>query len=501
MQYRNPIIPGFNPDPSICSCGKDYYLVTSSFEFFPGVPIYHSRNLVNWELLGHCLDRPGQLPLNGCPASKGIYAPTIRFHEGVFYMTTTNTTGGGNFIVHTKDIRGPWSDPVYIEQKGIDPSLLFLDGKVYFCSNAGMEGDPKGIYVCEIDPLTGERRSPSICISHGCGGKAVEAPHLYFINGWYYLILAEGGTEYGHMVTLQRSRDLYGPYENGPHNPILTHRNRWRHPIQATGHADLFEDTQGNWWMVCLGIRPLPLGSLMLHNLGRETFLAPVRWEAGWPIVGNDGLIELEMDGPLPEPPLPESHDFTGDFTGEKLSPHWNYVRNPVPSRYCLKNGRLLLDGSDETLSGMNPTFIGIRQPSFIMKAETSISAEPAAGTRTGICAYYNDSYHYEICLERSGEGLHVLVNKRIHDMEAISFKQLLPNLKGDVELRIQADIGWYYFSYRLPGGEWQDCGGGMTAGLCTEGTHTMTFTGVYIGLFSTGGRASFGGFTLTENI
>ncbi|MDR3193516.1 MAG: glycoside hydrolase family 43 protein [Treponema sp.] len=499
--YRNPVIPGFNPDPSVCRVGEDYYLVTSTFEFFPGVPVYHSRNLVNWEILGHCLNRPEQLPLENCRASRGIYAPTIRFRDGIFYLTSTNTNTGkdgrrlGNFIVHTGDIRGPWSDPVYVDQGGIDPSLLFTGGKAWFCSNGGMEGDPRGIYLCEIDPLTGEKLSPSRLISRGCGDKCTEAPHLYLIEGWYYLLLAEGGTEYGHMAVIQRSRDIYGPYENCPHNPILSHRKLHRHPIQATGHADLFEDGRGNWWMVCLGIRILDTQEL--HNLGRETFLVPVKWEEGWPVAGDGGTAALEMSGPLPEPPEPAVFDIVADFSAKELGLHWNYVRNPDLSRYRLKNGRLVLAGGAEGLSGMNPVFAGLRQQSFRAEAVTAVSAGIAAGVRAGISAYYNDAYHYDLALERGKEGLAVLVNRRVHDLEAVTYSVPLPLREGDVELRIRADSQWYYFSYRLAGGDWRDCGRGMTAGLCTEGTHFKTFTGVYIGLFSTGGTASFGGFTL----
>jgi alpha-N-arabinofuranosidase len=297
------------------------------------------------------------------------------------------------------------------------------------------------------------------------------------------------------MAVIQRSRDIYGPYENCPHNPILSHRKLHRYPIQATGHADLFEDGRGNWWMVCLGIRILDTQEL--HNLGRETFLVPVRWEDGWPLAGDKGTIALEMNGPLPAPPEPVNFDIKADFSGKKPDPHWNYIRNPDLSRYSLKNGRLFLEGGAEGLSDMNPVFTGVRQQSFCVEALTSVSADLAPGSRAGITAYYNDSYHYDLALEREKEGLVVSLNRRIHDMEAVTFSVPIPAREGDVELRISADSCWYCFSYRLDGGDWRDCGRGMTAGLCTEGTHFKTFTGVFIGLFSTGGMASFGGFTL----
>ena len=212
MKYNNPIIKGFNPDPSICRVGEDYYLVTSSFEFFPGVPIYHSKNLVNWELINYCLTDEIQLDLTDSRASGGIFAPTIRYHQGRFYMTTTNVLIRKNFIVYTDDIRGKWSQPVWLEQTGIDPSMLFEDGTCYYCSNGG---DEKGglIQLSEIDPLTGAYIKKPVIICRGTGGIYPEAPHMYKLNGWYYLILAEGGTKYGHMVTAFRSKNPYGPYE------------------------------------------------------------------------------------------------------------------------------------------------------------------------------------------------------------------------------------------------------------------------------------------------
>ena len=209
--FRNPIIPGFYPDPSVCRVGEDYYLVTSTFEFFPGVPVFHSRDLVHWEQIGHALTRTSQLPLREAPPSGGIYAPTIRYHEGVFYMVTTNVSYGGNFYVTATDPAGPWSDPIYVDQAGIDPSLLFDDdGKVYFLSNGN-----GCMSICEIDIATGKKLAPTRPSWKGTGGRYPEAPHLYKINGLYYLMIAEVGTEYGHMETIARSASPYGLRHGG----------------------------------------------------------------------------------------------------------------------------------------------------------------------------------------------------------------------------------------------------------------------------------------------
>lgn len=269
MTYRNPVIPGFHPDPSVCRVGDDYYLVTSSFEYFPGVPLFHSKDLVHWRQIGHCLTRVSQLDLSEARSSAGIYAPTIRFRDGTFYMTTTNVSGRGNFIVTTDDPHGEWSDGVAVDHPGIDPDLFFdEDGIVYYTTSYN-----QGIYQSRIDAKTGQRFSDPRLIWSGTGGQYPESPHIYRIGDWYYLFIAEGGTEYGHMETVARSKRPEGPYESCPDNPILSHRSI-QSPIQATGHADLVQTPDGDWWAVFLGIRPV--GYPFRHHLGRETFLAPV---------------------------------------------------------------------------------------------------------------------------------------------------------------------------------------------------------------------------------
>ncbi len=502
MHYSNPIIPGFNPDPSICRAGEDFYLVTSSFEFFPGVPIYHSKNLVNWELINYCLTGDEQLPLFHCASSGGVYAPTLRYYEGTFFMTTTNVSHGGNFIVHTKNIRGKWSRPAWVKQGGIDPSLFWdEDGRCYFVSNGSDKGEGGRIFLCEIDPFTGEMQTESKLISDGCGGKYPEAPHIYKRNGWYYLMLAEGGTEYGHMETLQRARNIYGPYEPCPHNPILSHGGNCRDPlstaIQATGHADIVEDQNGNWWLVCLGIRPI---GAMLHNLGRETFLSPMHWTGDdWIQVGDHGRIRLQMKGLLPGgEPAPVKHDFEDHFDAETLNLRWNFVRNPQRERYALENSRLVINGGSTTLSTLqgHPALVAVRQPEFCIEAETCMEGDIVPGQRSGLTAYYNDSAHYEIFLTRRADEHYVCLSKRVGDIEVVTAAQEIDDYKGTVYLKLKTDRQWYTFYYKI-GDDWRELGRGMTAFLCTEATCTMTYTGVFIGLFSEKGTAKFDFFLL----
>lgn len=495
MQYQNPILHGYFPDPSILRVGEDFYLVNSTFEFYPGVPIFHSKNLVNWDLINYCLKSETQLRLQGCRASGGIYAPTLRYHDGVFFMTVTNVTDGGNFIVHTRDILGDWSDPAYVNQGGIDPSLLFDDdGKVYYTTSIFDEGH-EGIYICEVNPFTGEKYTETKFLTPGCGGRYAEGPHLYKRNGLYYLMLAEGGTEYGHMETMMRSENPYGPYEPCPHNPILTNREVMNEEIKCTGHADIVEDQNGNWWMVHLGVRPKSTeeNRTLLHNLGRETFLVPMTWGSdGWPRVGNHGTVALQMEGPLPGPaPTPVDFSFTADFA--RPSPRFGWLRNPHFENYDWKPRGLTLTGTRETLSHVaSPTFVGVRQPEYL--TETSALCQVESG-RVGITAFYSDCYHYDLYAERAEGGLRVSLRKQVYDINVVTDTVTLP---GDTaELKIESDHEWYTFSCRTPEGQWRRVGRGMAAALCTEVTHTMTFTGVFLGMFAEEGRGTFTAFSM----
>ena len=236
-------------------------------------------------------------------------------------------------------MKSGWSKPAWVDQGGIDPSLLFDGDKVYFVSTTSDE-QGAGIFLCEVNPFTGEKLTESVCINRGCGGRYPEGPHLYKWFGKYYLMLAEGGTEYGHMETMQRADSPYGPYEPCPHNPILSHKEDMREEIYCTGHADIMEDHNGNWWLVCLAVRTCSDENrrVLLHNLGRETFLTPVVWtEAGWPVVGNHGLISTVMDGPLPGGEVqPVNRNFHDNFSDGKFKLQYNFLRNPEMKNYKL---------------------------------------------------------------------------------------------------------------------------------------------------------------------
>lgn len=481
--YKNPIIPGFYPDPSICRVGEDYYLVCSSFEYFPGVPLWHSRDLVNWEQLGYVLTRESQLPLAGCRISGGIYAPTIRYHEGRFYMITTNTHQGGNFLVWTDDIRGEWSDPVWIDHDGIDPSLFWDDdGRVYYTGTYRNEEGYVGIGQFRLDPETGEKLSDARIIWFGTGGRCPEAPHMYKLNGWYYLLIAEGGTEYGHMVTIARSRNVWGPFESCPRNPILTHRDHIDGEFQGLGHSDIVTDTDGSWWIVFHGIRP---SAGMLHHMGRETMLAPFVWdEDGWPLINGGRHITAVMEG---EGLAAQQycHTWRDDFTETTIHPRWSWLRNPNPENYALRDGSLILRGSAFTLSDLeSPAFLGVRQQQFTVSWQTEIRLAGENGC-AGITVFHNAQQHYDLCVKRRPAGYAVTLRRKVADMETETQPVLFENIDSLV-LRVDAQKLMYTFRAGTSEESLITVGTGSTQLLSKE-VMPCTFTGCFAGLFTEG--------------
>lgn len=476
--YRNPVIPGFHPDPSICRVGEDYYLVTSTFEFFPGVPVFHSRDLVHWRQIGHCLTTAEQLPLAKAGASAGIFAPTLRYHSGRFYMVTTNVSRHQHVIVSTDDPAGEWSEPLWLEHGWIDPSLCFDDdGKVYFTSNG-----PGGILQSELDLAAGRFIGKPRVLWAGTGGRHVEAPHLYRIGDWYYLLVAEGGTSYGHMVTIARSASPWGPFEPCPHNPILEH-HAYGDPIQCTGHGDLIADHRGNWWMVFLATRSY--GYPLRHHLGRETCLAPVRWTAhGWPVVGDGGRVAecMEVEDALPPHPWPEGPE-RDLFDTPKLGLHWNFLRNPYPADWSLtaRAGWLRLHGSSVTLDDEDsPAWVGRRQQHVECTATTELEFAPSAPTdEAGLTVYANPLHHYEIGVSRG----RIVLRRRIGLLQAVVAERELQATR--IWLRVSADRDWYRFSFSTDQGAWVALGEGEVRYLTTE--VAGGFTGVYLAMYATG--------------
>ncbi len=493
--FPNPILPGFFPDPSICRVGGDFFLATSTFEYFPGVPVFHSRDLRTWTQLGHCLTRESQLPLEGARSSGGIFAPTLRHHAGKFYMVTTNVTKGGHFIVTAADPRGPWSEPVWVKCPGIDPDLFFdEDGSAYFTYHAGTKPN-WGAWQVRIDVETGAVLSPERHLWSGTGGVWPEGPHIFRRGEYYYLMLAEGGTEYGHGVVVARGPSASGPFEEFcPHNPVLTQVGRLSEPVQATGHADFVEDAEGRWWAVFLGIRPIGR-RLFFHTLGRETFLAPVEWVGGWPVVNGGAPVRLPYGqaGVFAVTPGPVK-TWRDEFEGGEVRLEWNWRRNPVAGHYDrqARPSWWGLRGAEAPLTATRAyTWVGRRQQHFGCRVETLMEFQPGCdGEEAGLCVLMNDGHHYEVGVVREGGERVAFVRRVIDGLGGVVARKALPEPSGRVRLEIVGEPQRYTLMLRDETGAVVVTAEGSSKYLAKE--VAGGFTGTYFGLYATGnGRES----------
>lgn len=484
MKYSNPIIRGFYPDPSMCRAGDMYYMVCSSMQVFPGVPLFESKDMVNWTQIGHCLTRPSQIALDGVRSSGGVFAPTIRYNDGRFYMVTTNDSTQENFYVYTDDIHGEWSEPVPVDQDGIDPSLFFEDGHSYFISNGSDENGIGSIQMCEIEIETGRKLSESKILWQGTGGRFLEAPHMYKFGDYYYLLEAEGGTEYGHMTNYSRSKNLWGPFESYPGNPVLTNRNLGGYPIQAVGHGDIVEDAHGNWWFAHLAFRQIDAW-LTFHHLGREVCLVPLHWrEDGWFEIGVNGTTPTEVE--LPDSISFAPQNFSYDKTFENLSQEtdWCYLRIPSMENYRFEKDSVALHGTSVTLEDVaSPTFAAIRQTEFF----EDITVDVIPGEQTsGICFYMDENHHYEIRIDKAGQTTAVYSRQKIGVIHQDSEKIEIHS--DQVHLHIVADNLQYHFYVTDDNGKEVFLSDAETRYLSTE--VAGGFTGTLIGLFAIAGSA-----------
>lgn len=530
--FNNPILPGFYPDPSICRVGEEYYMITSSFAFFPGIPIFKSTDLVNWEQIGHVLNRKSQLNLEGAGYSGGIFAPTIRYHEGVFYVITTNTGNGGNFIVTAKDPKGPWSDPYWLEgAEGIDPSLFFDDdGRVYYTGTRTLEnpeymGDHE-IWLQEIDLNSMKLIGKNYVLWKGTLKDAafVEGPHLYKINGIYYLLISEGGTEHYHSITIARSKEILGTYEGNAANPILTHRHLGKsYPISNAGHGDLVESQNGEWYMVALASRPY---GGYYKNLGRETFLIPVAWEDGWPIVSpGTGKIEFAYDTPnLPASFVNES-ETRDDFDNEVLNCNWNTIRTPKEEFWSLRERPGFLRLKVRSISMIDklspppfgpfknykqegnkdsPSFIGRRQQHINFEASVKMEFKPQnENEAAGIALIQNDNHQFrlEYSIENGENVIRLIkcISKSNVDFRAATFEY--ENIQEEIAkkvfaseiiyLKVTAKGQEYNFYYGSESDKMESLAEKVDGRILSSDI-AGGFIGTYIGLFaSSNGEAS----------
>lgn len=508
--FRNPIIPGFAPDPSIVRVGDDFWLINSTFEYFPGIPVYHSKDLVDWQLVNHALSRSSQADLAKLRSSDGIHASTIRFHKGTYYIITTNNVDGNmvNFIVTADDPRGEWSEPHVLDgAPGIDPSLFFDDdGRAWYVGNH-MPSDPEfpgqaEIWLQELDladmQLTGERHY----LWRGCcQGAWAEGPHIYKRDGYYYLMISEGGTSFEHAMAIAISHNIAGPYENNPRNPVLTHRHlSYDYPISGVGHADLVELEDGRWYAVVLGWRLVDGEHGML---GRETLLVPVTWETephawkdeqlSWPVFSPlTGKVELEYPTPFGNVALQEDYAFIDDFDGDSLDLEWNFRRSPSQPFAHVDNGKLRLDLLPDSVGERAQyAFLGIRQRHFEFEASTAMTLFAGGqGSEAGMALVMNDRSALLFTLGQSGALR--LVHNRNGEIEELATATFAGR---QAHLRITGDYLDLGFHYSADGKNWQTIASRVDGSVLSPARiGGFNYTGAYVGLYGSSNGRSAGG-------
>jgi xylan 1,4-beta-xylosidase len=532
-EIQNPILKGFNPDPSILRVGDDYYIATSTFEWFPGVQIHHSRDLVNWRLLTRPLTRASQLNMLGDPDSCGIWAPCLSHDGQQFHLIYTDvkrygrTSIGGssgmslrdfpNYLVSARSIDGEWSDPIYLNASGFDPSLFHDDDGRKWLVNMLWDHRPgqnrfAGIVAQEYSPkekkLIGER----VNIFPGTSLGLTEAPHLYKRDGFYYLLTAEGGTAWNHAVTMARARNLLGPYELHPDTYILSARTRPDAPLQRAGHADLVETQDGDTYMAYLCGRPLRNRGRC--TLGRETAIQKMQWRDGWLYTeGEPGLPQLKSPAPKLKPhpfaAAPERHD----FDAPDLPIDFQWLRTPCPETIfslTARPGHLRLHGRETIGSLFTQALVARRQQSHCFSAETVMDFEPAHFQQAAglVCYYGGTKFHYLHVTHDETHGKHLRVMSALPDAPvADAFTPPIAVPKGPVRLRVEVDEERLYFAWASRKGEWQRLPQMFDASILSDEAQTpgtANFTGAFVGMAcqdmaGTGAPADFDWFSYRE--
>ena len=507
-QYRNPILQGFYSDPSVTRVGRDYYLVTSTFAWFPGIPVFRSRDLVHWTQIGNAIDRPGQLDFAHLRLSRGVFAPSITYHDGRFWIINTCVDCGDNFVVTATNPAGPWSDPVWLKGiDGIDTSLFFDDdGSAWIVNNGPPPETPRydghrAIWIQQFDPVARTMVGPrKVLLDGGVDPSAnpvwIEGPHIFKRDGRYYLICAEGGTSVNHSEVVLRADHVTGPYTPYPGNPILTQRDLPADrplPITSAGHASFVETPKGDWWATFLATRPYADD---LYNTGRETFLLPVAWKDGWPMILPRGLPIPQTHArpdlpPEPAPATPTSGPFhiRVAFTGPALPPDWMMMRQPATRWWHLGHG-LSLDARTESLGDeANPSFVARRQQHGDFRAETAMTFSPHEGDIAGIVALQNDDYFYTLGLTNMGGLTFVQLYERAGKQDpaagrVIASAPVSLAAGAPLYLAISAKGGAYSFDYAVKPGAWRRLKADADGTILS--THVAGgFVGAMIGLYA----------------
>ena len=488
--FKNPILSGYYPDPSICRVGDDYYLVNSTFEWFPGMPIHHSKDLVNWELIGYGLHRSEQLNLQeGLGDYRGIFAVSIRHHKGLFYLITTcvDCEKKGNFYITAKDPAGPWSDPVWLDAPGIDPSLMWDDdGTCYYVGHGNLKEkqewpQQQGIWAQELDLKEEELVNKRVQLTHGHANNAVwsEGPHIYKINDKYLLMHAEGGTGYNHSTIVHHSDAVFGPYVADMVNPVLTHRHLGKgYPYHSMGHTDLVQTQKGDWWAVMLGKRYVDGYTL----LARETFLCPVSFEGQTPIFSPGvGKVLEEYERPdLPWSPV-STMPVRDDFTRGKLNLQWNMLRTPQSDWYTLKHGVLSLQLRPNVLSALtNPSLIARRIEHHKFSASLKLDFDSnKLNEKAGMIIYRSSACHYQFLKEKDALVIIKTLKGKETEVARTPFKGAAVILKAEANnLELQ-------FSYGSQDNKMQPIGKVQNMNVISY-EMAEGFSGPYVGMYAT---------------
>ena len=522
---RNPILPGFNPDPSICRVGGDYYIATSTFEWYPGVQIHHSKDLVNWTLVSRPLMRESQLDMRGNPDSCGIWAPCLSYADGKFWLVYTdvkrydgNFKDTHNYIVTCDTIDGDWSDPYFVNSSGFDPSLFHDDdGRKWFVNlrwnhrGPGTGGNPAntsfdGIVLQEYDADKGELFGPIKVIFHGSPLGLTEGSHLFKRGKYYYITVAEGGTVYNHAVTMGRSTNIAGPYEMHPNTFLMTAKDNPEHPLQRTGHGQMVETPDGDVYHTYLCGRPIPdfFGEGRYSPLGRETGIAKCVWRDDDWLYLEDGSLLAPVDVPAPDESVvrKEVTPSVHAFNGTKLPMDFQWLRTPDTDRiFQLTGSALRLFGRESIGSYFEQALVARRQEHFVYQAETTVDFNPVSYQQNaGLTSYYSRSkFHFLSVSHDPDIGRCLVMMSCLADWPDARMTQHLDTpvalADGPVDLRVEVDYSDLQFFWRQNGGDWQPIGPALDATVVSDeagrGGHG-SFTGAFIGMlaFDTSGRA-----------
>ncbi|SNC61154.1 alpha-N-arabinofuranosidase [Hymenobacter gelipurpurascens] len=475
IELVNPILTGFYPDPSITKVGKDYYLVNSTFSYFPGIPVMHSKDLKNWKQIGNVIDRPSQMTFMGDRMTRGLFAPAIEYHNGNYYVTCTQIDHKGNFVVTAKNPAGPWSDPTFLpEVRGIDPSLYFEGDKAYVIYNSDPpENKPlydghRSIKIIELNPQTLQTVGEAKIVVNGGVDLSkkpvwIEGPHLMKRGDWYYLYAAEGGTSVNHTEVVFRSKAALGPFVPYDKNPILSQRELpkdRKDPITSAGHAQFVEGPDGKTYAIFLAVRPYE-GNF--YNTGRETFIVPVVWKDEWPVMdpGPNG-VQYSYKANFPEVKQPGARPQSGNFsytlTFEKqLDPALLFMRTVDSTNFSLSKAKgLTLKLKPETVAETgNPAFIGKRQQHMYGSTETELTfAAKAANETAGLVAFQDEKHFYYLCksVENGKPVVQLLKSTTDTKNTELLAKAPLKAAAGKVQLRINADGDTYSFRFSEDG-------------------------------------------------